>query len=98
MLYEPRRIELELSSYCNAKCISCTRIQIDGDTGLLYQNPYTVLNKNLDLFNNISNVKIIDPLDKLLQDKNNFIDYLHLTPQGNNILASEIFKVINKNL
>ena len=58
----------------------------------------SILNKNLDLFNNISNVKIIDPLDKLLQDKNNFIDYLHLTPQGNNILASEIFKVINKNL
>ena len=48
MLYQPRRIELELSSYCNAKCISCTRIQIDGDTGLLYKNPYTVLNKNLD--------------------------------------------------
>jgi len=48
MLYQPRRIELELSSYCNAKCISCTRIQIDGSSGLLYQNPYTVLNKNLD--------------------------------------------------
>ena len=58
----------------------------------------SILNKNLDLFNNISNVKIIDPLDKLLQDKNNFTDYLHLPPQGNNILASEIFKVINKNL
>ena len=49
MLYHPRRIELELSSYCNAKCISCTRIQMDGETGLLYQNPYTVLNQNLTL-------------------------------------------------
>ena len=48
LLYQPRRIELELSSYCNAKCIACTRLQINNYTGLLYKNPYTVLNKNLD--------------------------------------------------
>jgi len=48
LLYQPQRIELELSSYCNAKCIACTRIQINGESGLLYKNPYTILNKHLD--------------------------------------------------
>ena len=54
----------------------------------------SILNKHLDSFNNIKNVKIIDPTDVLIKNKNNFTDFLHLTVEGNEILANEIFKKI----
>ena len=58
----------------------------------------TILNKNLDHFKDYSNVTIVDPLKALLSDKDNFIDYIHLTPKGNEILAKEIFREISKKL
>ena len=54
----------------------------------------SILNKHLDNFNNIKNVKIVDPTDALIKDKNNFTDYLHLTVRGNEILAQEIYSKI----
>lgn len=52
----------------------------------------TILNKSLDEFNKFDNVIIVDPLKNLLKSKDNFTDYLHLTPNGNLILAQEIYK------
>ena len=49
MIYFPKRIELELSSFCNAKCVSCTRVDIDEDNGIMYYNPFGVRDLNLDL-------------------------------------------------
>ena len=54
----------------------------------------SILNKHLDNFSNIKNVKIVDPTDALIKDKNNFTDYLHLTVRGNEILAQEIYNKI----
>jgi lysophospholipase L1-like esterase len=54
----------------------------------------TILNKKLDELKNFDNVIIVNPIPKLLQDKSNFTDYLHLTPQGNFVLANEIYKSI----
>ena len=54
----------------------------------------SILNKHLDSFNNIKNVKIIDPTNTLTKNKNNFTDFLHLTAEGNEILANEIFRKI----
>ncbi len=54
----------------------------------------SILNKHLDNFSNIKNVKIVDPTDALIKDKNNFTDYLHLTVRGNKVLAQEIYNKI----
>ena len=54
----------------------------------------TVLNKNLDIFKDYKNVKIINPINALISSEKNFTDYLHLTPAGNFILATEISKEI----
>ena len=55
----------------------------------------TILNKKLDELTIYSNVVIVDPVDALLSSKENFIDYLHLSPLGNRVLANEISKKIN---
>lgn len=55
----------------------------------------TILNKKLDGLENYNNVQIVDPIKPLLSSKKNFIDYLHFTPKGNEVLASEIAKFIN---
>ena len=55
----------------------------------------TVLNKKLDGLENYNNVQIVDPIKSLISSKKNFVDYLHLTPKGNEVLASEIAKLIN---
>ena len=56
----------------------------------------SILNKNLEKFENLDNVKIVDPINDLTQSKENFIDYLHLTPRGNKILARSIFQILKK--
>ncbi len=56
----------------------------------------SILNKNLEKFKNFDNVKIVDPINDLTQSKENFIDYLHLTPRGNKILARNIFQTLKK--
>ena len=58
----------------------------------------SILNKHFDKFNNYENVLIVDPIDKLISSKDNFEDYLHLTPKGNAIIADSIFQKIKKNL
>ena len=55
-----------------------------------------ILNKQMEKFRNNKNVILIDPVPKLLKDKNHFTDYLHLTSDGNEILAEEIFLTKNK--
>ena len=55
----------------------------------------TILNKKLDGLENYNNVKIVDPIKSLISSKKNFVDYLHLTPKGNEVLASEIAKFVN---
>jgi len=47
MSYSPKTIELELSSYCNARCLACTRYQFNDNQFVL--NPLGVRNKNLDV-------------------------------------------------
>ena len=51
-----------------------------------------ILNRNLDFFKKFENVVIVDPINNLLSNEKNFVDYLHLTPTGNFILAKEISK------
>mgnify|MGYP001375078681 CR=1 FL=1 len=57
-----------------------------------------ILNKQIDKFKTFNNVVVIDPVKNLLKDKNNFVDYLHLTQKGNKVLADEIFKELKKHL
>lgn len=47
MSYLPKTIELELSSYCNVRCLACTRYQFNNNEFVL--NPLGVRNKNLDV-------------------------------------------------
>ena len=58
----------------------------------------SILNKHFDKFKNYENVLIVDPIDKLISSKENFEDYMHLTPKGNAIIADSIFQKIKKNL
>ena len=58
MIYFPKRIELELSSFCNAKCVSCTRVDIDEDNGIMYYNPFGVRDLNLD-FEVVQNCRVL---------------------------------------
>ena len=53
-----------------------------------------ILNKKLDELTNFDNVIVVDPIKKLLKSKDNFTDYIHLTPRGNEILAKEIYNSI----
>ena len=54
----------------------------------------TVLNKNLDKFSSYPNVRVVDPINELLNSKNNFTDYVHLSIKGNAVLAENIYKSI----
>ena len=54
----------------------------------------TVLNKNLDKFSSYPNVRVVDPINELLNSKNNFTDYVHLSIRGNAALAQKIYKSI----
>ena len=55
----------------------------------------TILNKKMDELNIYNNVTIVDPRKDLTSSEQNFVDYLHLTPKGNSVLAYEISKKIN---
>ena len=54
-----------------------------------------IINKKVDELRDQQNVLIVDPVNILTKNKENFVDYLHLTPRGNYILASEVSKIIN---
>ena len=57
----------------------------------------TILNKNIDLLGHHSNVIIVDPINKMTENSENFSDTFHLTTKGNKVLANEIFENL-KNL
>ena len=44
----------------------------------------------MDKFKNHQNVIVVDPIESLLENKQNFTDYVHLSPKGNVILANKI--------
>lgn len=54
----------------------------------------TILNKKIDEFRNNEKIIIVDPVLKLIEDENNFSDYIHLNSKGNLILSNEIYKTI----
>ncbi len=58
----------------------------------------TILNKNLDKLKNLKNVTVVDPVNQLINNNNNFSDMVHLTPEGNLVLAQEIYSGIKNNL
>ena len=65
--------------------------------GLDYEESFwiisiAILNKNLEKFSEYQNVVIVDPVEALLSNKENFEDYLHLSIKGNKILADKIFE------
>ena len=71
--------------------------------GLNYEESFwiitiTILNKNLEKFSTHQNVILVDPIENLLSNKNNFKDYLHLSTDGNKILAESIFKALKNNM
>ena len=57
-----------------------------------------ILNKHFDEFAKQENVLIIDPTNKMLKDKSYFFDMNHLRPEGNAVLAEEIYIQIKKYL
>lgn len=50
-----------------------------------------ILNKNFDEFKEFKNVIIVDPVDEMLKDADNFFDMNHLKSRGNTVLANQIF-------
>ena len=58
----------------------------------------SILNKHLDKFKNYKNVIIVDPVNKLISNKDNFEDYSHLSPTGNSVIADSIYQELKKNL
>jgi len=50
-----------------------------------------ILNKQLNKFDNYKNVIIVDPTEDLITDKKNFVDFLHLSDNGNKVLANSIY-------
>jgi len=57
----------------------------------------TILNKQIDKFEKYNNVTIVDPISNLISNQKNFEGYLHLTINGNNVLAESIYeKIKNK--
>lgn len=50
-----------------------------------------ILNKQLNKFDDYKNVIIVDPVEDLITDKKNFVDYLHLSDNGNEVLANSIY-------
>jgi lysophospholipase L1-like esterase len=71
--------------------------------GLDYEESFwiisiAILNKNLEKFSEYQNVVIVDPIEALLSNKENFEDYLHLSIKGNKILADKIFESLKNNM
>ncbi len=58
----------------------------------------SILNKHIDKFKSFKNVLVVDPINKLISNKDNFEDYAHLTPAGNRVIAESIFQKLMKNL
>ena len=56
-----------------------------------------ILNNNLSKFENQENVTIIETENEMLKNKKNFVDFLHLSSEGNKILAEQIIHKL-KNL
>jgi len=54
----------------------------------------TILNNQIDELKNKKNVIVVNPINKLLRSSLNFTDYVHLSPKGNFVLASEIFQAL----
>lgn len=73
MIYVPKRFEVELSSYCNAKCLACNRVNYIED-GTVWKNPNTVYNLNLD----------VDFLEDKIFSTPFFKDGTHFITVGNN--------------
>lgn len=67
------------------------KISKEDDFWLVFGN---ILNNKLDELENFENVIVVDPVSALLKNKNNFVDYLHLSPKGNFVLAREIYNKI----
>ena len=75
------------------------RIRTNSEFKMKYRDIFwiltiSILNKQLDNFENTKNVKIVDPIDALMKNKSNFTDYLHLSVNGNKVLAEEIYKEV----
>ena len=96
---EPK-ISLELNRYSVSQLIEMYKNDIiknkynlnEKDVYLLIFG--TILNKKMEELRNYNNVILVDPVEELLKEKSNFTDMIHLTPQGNSVLAKEIFKEI----
>ena len=52
----------------------------------------TILNKNMELLSHHDNVIIVDPINEMLMNSENFIDSVHLTDVGNKTIAKETFE------
>ena len=75
------------------------RIRTNSEFKMKYKDIFwiltiSILNKQLDNFENTKNVKIVDPIDALMKSKSNFTDYLHLSVNGNKVLSEEIYKKV----
>tara|TARA_B100000965_G_C19543724_1_gene736792 strand:+ start:75 stop:1205 length:1131 start_codon:yes stop_codon:yes gene_type:complete len=57
-----------------------------------------ILNKHFDAFARNKNVIIIDPTEIMLENQGYFFDMNHLKPEGNTILANQIYLQIKKYL
>ncbi len=103
-IYIEPKIQREIQSKSiNELIYSLQNLRENPLRGLDYNDSFwivtiSILNKHFDKFNNYENVLIVDPIDKLISSKDNFEDYLHLTPKGNAIIADSIFQKIKKNL
>tara|TARA_B110000483_G_C18042852_1_gene483319 strand:- start:405 stop:992 length:588 start_codon:yes stop_codon:yes gene_type:complete len=96
---EPK-ISLELNRYSVSQLIEMYKNDIiKNKYNLNEKDVYwlifgTILNKKMEELRNYNNVILVDPVEELLKEKSNFTDMIHLTPQGNSVLAKEIFKEI----
>ena len=103
-IYIEPKIQREIQSKSiNELIYSLQNLRENPLRGLDYNDSFwivtiSILNKHFDKFNNYENVLIVDPIDKLISSKDNFEDYLHLTPKGNAIIADSIFQKIKKKL
>tara|TARA_B100001540_G_scaffold314995_1_gene341135 strand:- start:251 stop:1402 length:1152 start_codon:yes stop_codon:yes gene_type:complete len=66
------------------------------DSFLILTN--AILNKNMEKLKLRKNIILIDPIEELTFDKENFFDYLHLNPKGNLILAEIIYNQLKNNI
>ena len=94
------KIFLELNKYSVSQLIEMYNNDIiNNEYNLNEKDVYwlifgTILNKKMEELKNYNNVILVDPVEELLKEKSNFTDMIHFTPQGNFVLAKEIFKEI----